>query len=162
MSAAPPQGYPTAPPPAPPMWVPMPAAAPRRDMMPMLALWFRLIGFVVLFVGVLVAIVAVSTPGSFYTNPCTTVSCGQNMAAGFANGVIAAKLLFAIGLFMVGAGAGLKLHWGLRAPATGHSDEQAWILADRRFNGLLFILTVILLAILLLTINTTAYQVFIP
>lgn len=159
MSTAPPQGYQTAPPPAPPMWVPMPAAQPRRDLMPMLAMWLRLIGFLVVFVGVLVAVVAVSTPGSHFTNPCSTSTACTNEVAGYANGVIAAKVLFLIGLLMVGGGAGIKLHWGLRAPAPGHSDEQAWVLADRRFNGLLFIVSIALMALVLITINTTPIAV---
>lgn len=122
---------------------------PMMNPWPLLALWSRIIGFVLLFVGTVLEIAFASVPGSCFTSPST---CGSWLV-GAANGIIAGKILWAIGLGALGAGAGIKLHWGLKMPTTGRTDDVTWALADRRLNGLLFLVSIILLAILLFSVN---------
>jgi hypothetical protein len=136
---APPPSYPT---------------APRRDMMPMAALIGRVLGFTLLFVGTLVAVVLASYGGNCFN---TTSGCNSNTIANAANGILTARILWAIGLFFLGASAGLKMHFSLRAPSGGSAEDAQWIIADRRFNGLLLILSIVLLFALLLSLMTLGF-----
>ena len=145
------------PPQSPPVWMPAPvghAMAPRMDMMPMASLLGRIIGFALLFIGTLVAVVFASYGGGCYT---AANSCNANTLAAAANGILTARILWVIGLFFLGAAAGLKLHFGLRAPTSGRAEDYQFVIADRRFNGLLFLVSIVLLLVVLVNLSGPGY-----
>jgi hypothetical protein len=136
--------------------MPMPVqavAAPRPIPWNMIAFLGRLIGFVLLFVGVLLMIIGATPLGGCYTSAGSCVG-NTTWMSGVANYIVTAKILFALGLFFLGAGAGIKLHWGLPMPTTGRPEELAYVAADRRANHFIVALTVFLMLVLLLTIGT--------
>lgn len=134
MSSAPP----STPPPPPPVWMPVAASATPMNYWPLLAFWGRAIGFLLLFLGALV-----SAAFEFSTS-----------ATDVQNSITAANILWIIGLTMIGGGAGVNLHWNLQRPkGSGAEDAQA-LVGDRRLNGLLFIVSMILLFLMLALVAT--------
>lgn len=116
------------------------------DLHAMVTFWGRALGFVLLFVGTLVYVAVASPTGGCLTDP----TCLSNFPSNAANAILAGKILWCLGLFFLGAAAGLKLHWKL-GPSPGASPEQmAWIRTDRWINVALVFLSVILLFVLLL------------
>jgi hypothetical protein len=140
------------PPPPPPMWMPV-APSSRMNYWPMLAFWGRAIGFILLFVGTLVAVIWVSISSSCYTTTTTCGNLGSGYLSGVANAVVVSKILWAIGLFFLGAAAGIKLHWASPRPQGSAAEDTAAWAADRRMNGLLLTVSIVLLAILLFSVN---------
>ncbi len=136
--------------PPPPAWTPLPPTSSRGGMLNLhvssLAFWARALGFLLLFVGTLVAVAFASLPGGCFASP---PNCGTGFASGAANAVLSARVLWTLGLFFVGAGAGFKLHWALSRSSSASSDEVRVLIHDRWFNGLLVILTIVLLWFLL-------------
>jgi hypothetical protein len=107
----------------------------------------RFIGFTLIFVGALVAAAFASVNGGVYT--CSSASCFQNFVEGAANAILTGRVLMAIGAFLLGAGAGLKIHFNLKAPANPTPETMRWVIWERFFNyGLLAISIAILVAIL--------------
>ena len=133
----------------------MPQATPVARPIPwnMIAFLGRMLGFVLIFVGLLLAIVGVSPLGGCYTS---AGSCFGNTTwlSGVANYIVAAKLLWAIGLFFLGAGAAVKLHWALPMPTSGRAEEVAYVAAERRANHLIILVVVLLMTALLLTMGS--------
>jgi hypothetical protein len=119
------------------------------DMMPMASFMGRAVGFLLLFIGTLVA-VAFSTPGGGCYDQSPDSGGGSSYIMGAANAILVAKILWAIGLFLVGAGAGLKLHWSLSAPSSGRPEDTQFIVSDRRLNGILLLVCIVLLWLLLM------------
>jgi hypothetical protein len=121
---------------------------PQRRMMidpwPLLGFWARAVGFLLLFLGTLIVVSFASPGGGCVTTPS---SC-SGFAAQALNAVLAGKILWVLGLGALGAGAAIRLHWGLRMPENPRPDEVNFVLADRRANGLLFILSMALLLLL--------------
>lgn len=153
----PPAAPSSAPPPPPPTWTSLPS--PQRSGMvslsiPSLAFWSRALGFVLLFIGTLVAVAFASAgSGCFSTNP--DCGLGSGFLTGAANALLAAKILWAIGLFFVGAGAGIKLHWGLGRSSSATPEEVRATIHDRWFNGILVLTSIVLLWLLLAATLTT-------
>lgn len=149
---APPPGYGSPPPnwtpPAgwtpPPGWVP-PSAAPMHRPMnwDMISFVTRLVGFTLIFVGALVATAFGSINGGDFT--CTSASCVQNFEEAIANSLLAGRVLIALGAFALGAGAGLKLHFALRAPTSGKVEDLSWTIVERLFNYAVLGLSILLL-----------------
>lgn len=140
---------PNSPPPAawnpPPGWTP--PGAPRPMAWGMLSFLAKTIGFALLFVGALVLVIVATAPGNCYgTSP--PANCIENYLSGAYTGVVIAKILFVLGLAGIGAGAGLKLHFGGSWPASGRAEEVSLLVAERRFNGLLFAVVVVLMFLL--------------
>ncbi|MFZ0891658.1 MAG: hypothetical protein WAN77_04555 [Thermoplasmata archaeon] len=140
--------FPPAPPPAP--------ASGMKMMMPKLP-WTSLEflakagGFLLIFIGTLVAVLFVSIPAS-----CVgTGGCGTGTLQGLLNAFIAARVLWTIGVFGIGAGAGLKLLQINQAAESGSvpEDKMPWLMRQRRSNGVLFILSLLLFAFLLWTVT---------
>lgn len=139
------------PPPPPPTWTTLPSQ-PRSGMVslsvPMVAFWSRALGFVLLFIGTLIAVAFATAGGACFT---TTADCGigSGFLTGAANALLAAKILWAIGLFFLGAGAGIKLHWGSGRASGASSDEVRAMINDRWLNGILVLVSIGLLFLLL-------------
>jgi hypothetical protein len=130
----------------PPSWAPLPPTSkgPVIELWPFLGFWLRAGGFLLLFLGTLVAIVGATPGGSCYTGVCGGY-VGQA-----ANAILAAKILWTLGLGALGAGAGIRLHWGLRMPMSSSSEETAWVMAARRTNWWLLVMSVVLMLLLFL------------
>jgi hypothetical protein len=108
-------------------------------------------GFLLIFIGTLVAVILVSFPAS-----CVPISgCSTGTIQGLLNALIAARILWTIGVFGIGVGAGLKLLQINHAAESGSmpEDRMTWLLRQRRSNGVLFILALILFAFLLWTVT---------
>ncbi len=135
----------------PPVWMPTAAQplVPRAAIIPLLALWGRIIGFVLLFVGTLIAVAWGNIPGGCLTTPS---SC-TGFPAADANAILAAQVIWTIGLFFLGGGAGIKLHWGLQNPASGRPEDVRWVVADRWVNVVLVVLSIWLMFSLLMNIR---------
>lgn len=115
---------------------------------PSLAFWSRALGFLLLFIGTLVAVAfATAGGGCFTTNP--DCGPGSGFLTGAANALLAAKILWVIGLFFVGAGAGIKLHWGLGRSSNATPEELRALIHDRWLNGILVLTSIVLLWLLL-------------
>jgi len=143
----------SAPAPPPPMWMPMPVQAPaasRGIPWPMLSFISRILGFVLLFVGTIVEVAGASIGGGCVTDP---TSCGTNYLAGILNYIIVGKILWVLGLFFLGAGAGIKIHWGLQMPASGKPEDVRYVAWDRLANYGILGLSILLMAVILLTVN---------
>jgi hypothetical protein len=111
----------------------------------------KIIGFVLFFVGVILVVAFASVPGGCISSAGSCSGTNTGFASGALNAIIAGKILVVLGLAGFGAGAGIKLHWGAK-PGPGE-DAAPW-LADHRFNGLLFIVSILLLLYLLVSVNT--------
>lgn len=137
---APPPGY-TAPPPsgygAPPAnWTPPPAAAPmpaRPMNWDMISFLLRFVGFALIFLGALLAIVLSTPSGSLYGSSFSA-SNYSNFLQSYANGVLVGRLLASLGAFALGMGAGIKLRYLDRLPQGASSEQFVWILIDRIIN----------------------------
>jgi hypothetical protein len=132
------------------MWMPMPVPPKRAaiDPWPLLGFWMRAIGFLLIFAGTLVVVLGASPGGGCYTS---AGSCGTGFLGQVANSIWAAKILWVLGLGALGAGAAIRLHWNLQWPDNATPEHVTWLLADRRFNAILFLVSIVLLLILLLT-----------
>src|SRR5690348_7564131 len=139
-------------PPPPPMWTPMPAAAARPPPWEMISLAVRLVGFILLFVGVVMVVMAINPGGNCYGNFTSPVCQGNTgWESGQANLALYGKILTVTGLFFVAVGIGLKVHFMLKWPASGRAEEAAFLSADRRANYLWLSVTTILMFLVLWT-----------
>jgi hypothetical protein len=111
------------------------------------------LGFLLLFVGSLVAII-LTNPGSCIGNT-SAPPCSASDFAGFYNGLFIGKLLFAIGLLLIGGASGLKLHYGSPKPSSGSSDDLRWVMHERWASLIVIVVTVVLLFIVLIPLGVT-------
>ncbi len=116
----------------------------------MLAFWSRVVGFLLIFVGTLLAVAGGTVWGGCVTDPA---SCGTSWASGVLNTIGTAKILWVLGLFALGAGAGVKLHFSLQNPAPGRAEDLQYVAAERRANYFVLAICIVLLAVILLTLN---------
>jgi hypothetical protein len=119
----------------------------------MLGTWAFIIGFLLVFVGAVVVVGWVSTPGSC----ATSNTCDANHMSGVLNAIWAAKILWVLGFAGIAAGAGVKLHWGPSVPRGSSMEEYTWAIAERRRYLLLFLVAITLLTIVVLTVNGLPY-----
>ncbi|HEV2429272.1 MAG TPA: hypothetical protein VGV64_05435 [Thermoplasmata archaeon] len=155
MAPATPASGPNTLPPSP--WIPSgPPMPPRHPLFtphlwPALVLWGRVLGLVLIFIGTIVAVAGASVPGSCITSPS---SCGSNFIGQAWSSILAGKLLWVIGLFFLAGASGIRLQGGL-FPASSASPEDSTIAAQKlRGNVLIVVICILLMALLLLTINT--------
>ena len=127
---------------------------PRRDMMPMLVMWAQLIGFVLLFLGVVIIIGFANPLGGCFTS---AGSCAASFVGGAANAWVVGKMLFAFGLLGIGGAAGLKANWMLKEPSGGTSEQYQWVIAARRRASMTMLVTVVLFFLLLWS-NPSLFQ----
>ncbi|MCI4336590.1 MAG: hypothetical protein L3K17_05265 [Thermoplasmata archaeon] len=141
-------------PPPPPMWMPMPPQAAPAAAHPipwgMLSLLARFLGFVLLFLGTVFVILGVEPSGNCYTS---TACANTGWVAGAANWLIAGKLMWAIGLFFLGAGAGMKIHWKLGWTEGAKPEDLRFMGTERIANYLVIIVCIILLFFLLTSVT---------
>jgi hypothetical protein len=123
----------------------------RRDPWGMISFSSRAVGFLLLFIAAVVLVAVVSIPGSCYSTPgsCTTTG----WLAGAATATVVAKILAVLGLAALGFGAAVKLHYGLKPSGASSPDEGRVLASERRFNGALFIASVVLLVVIAITVN---------
>jgi hypothetical protein len=158
---------PAPPPPPPPdmtntphVWsaLPAPPKRPMVDLFGFLGFWMRAIGFLLLFIGTLIVVAGASEGGGCVTS---AGSCGSGFAGQVLNAILVAKLLWVLGLGSLGAGAGIRLHWDLKLPVNPTTDETNWLLAARRQNWWLLVLSILLLAFLLVW-GAAGYAIIAP
>jgi hypothetical protein len=130
-----------------------------RTLMPPVSFLFRVLGFTLLFVAALVVVSFAYPSGACFPSAGSMSSCGGGSAyeTGAANAILAGHILFALGAFLLGLGAGIKIHYSLQATPNASKDETRWNIADRWFNGLVFLVSVWILFSLL-----TGASVFFP
>lgn len=143
-------------PPPSPGWTPAPPRTPvfYAGALESLAIrWGRILGFVLLFLGTLVAVAAGSIePG------CFPSGCPSSYGSTWAWAVLVGELLWTIALFFLGASSGLQLMTGLRAPVGGTPEEYRWVQTERWFNFLMVALSIVLLWFLLSGIQALAIR----
>jgi hypothetical protein len=133
----PPQGW------SPPVAYAAPPAAPRAPMnFDSLAFLLRMVGFIAIFAGAVVAAAFGSPSGSCFFG---TASTAQSCVQGVANAVLTARIFLAVGAFLLGAGAGLKLHFVLKRPSDPSPEAFGWVLFDRLVNYGLILVAIVLL-----------------
>lgn len=121
----------------------------------MLSLVARFVGFVLLFIGTLLVILGVEPSGSCFTS---TACNGTGWVGGAANYLLVGKLLWAIGLFFLGCGAGMKLHWKLGWVDGMGAEQVRWVTWERAANYAIILVSIWLLYLLLAGITlTTAF-----
>jgi hypothetical protein len=117
-------------------------------MMPMASFFLRMLGFTILFLGTLIAVAFANPGGGCFSTGSTACGAGSSFATGAATAILTAQVLWAIGLFLIGAGAGLKIHYGLQAPAGGTPEAYQFIQKDRRTNSVLLMIVIVLLFVM--------------
>jgi hypothetical protein len=120
--------------------------------MDMLSRLAKVIGLALVFVGVLLVVAGGSVPGSCFTTGTNCSASGTNFPSQLANVLLVGKLLFVIGLAAFMTGAFVKMR-GLQNPPSGKREDLDYVIADRRFNGLLIIVCLLLMAFTLFTVN---------
>lgn len=103
-------------------------------------------GFLLLFVGTLVDVVAGSYPAD-----CFTSHCGGGASASVQYGILAARILWSVGAFALSGGAAIDLHFVLQGPEANGAEENARFLARRRTAFVLFLVGIAILFGLLIT-----------
>lgn len=121
-------------------------------MMPMVSFFLRMLGFTILFLGTLI-VVAYANPGGACYSTASSPPCGpgSTFATGAATSIMVGQILWAIGLFLVGAGAGLKIHFSLQAPAGGTPEAYQFVQKERRTNSVLLMVVIVLLFVMVWT-----------
>jgi hypothetical protein len=111
----------------------------------MISFLFRALGFILIAVGALVLVVAGQFSGSCYATTSTCTSVASTTISGLANAYIAGEAVIILGALLLGLGAGIKLHWVLRAPSGGSSEQFAWVLMERIFNYAVLAVSLVIL-----------------
>lgn len=108
-------------------------------------------GFLLLFIGTLVDVIAGSYPAD-----CFTSHCSGSTSAGIQYAILASRILWSIGAFGLAAGAGIDLHFLQQNPESNSPEENARHLARRRAAFALVIAGIVILLVLTLTAGVVA------
>ena len=140
-----PQGFGGSAPPA--AWNPNPMPAASRPMnWEMISFGVRAIGFILIALGALIVVATVSVPGSCFSTGQTCTTNPATYFQGAANGLMWGKMIVVIGALLLGLGAGIKLHWVLRAPVNAQRGEEwAWVIVERFFNYGIVVVSIFLI-----------------
>ncbi|MGP8078314.1 MAG: hypothetical protein ACLQD8_06875 [Thermoplasmata archaeon] len=103
-------------------------------------------GFLLLFVGTLVDVIAGSFPAD-----CFTSHCSGSTSAGIQYAILFARILWTVGAFGLASGAGIELHFVLQNPEANGAEENARFLARRRAAFVLLLVGIAILFVLLLS-----------
>jgi hypothetical protein len=148
---APMQGYA----PYPPMAAPKPKMTPERmgEMIHAnsLAFWAQAIGFLLVFIGTVLAIFWASPSASCYASggTCSTASDISNTVQSIDWAIMLSKFLWALGLFGIAAGCGLHLRFTTVTPTDSSPEATRIFLARRRGEFVMFVIALLLLFLLL-------------
>lgn len=108
----------------------------------------RVIGFLLIGLGTLIAVAFASLPGS--CAPGSTPAC-TSFPSQYLNAILTAKVLWTLGLIAVGGASGIGMHQSWGRADTGAPGDNVW--TNRyRANLVMVVLSVLLLALLLLTL----------
>jgi hypothetical protein len=120
--------------------------APRPIPWRLLSLLGRGGGFLLLFIGTLVDVIAGSFPAD-----CFTSHCSGSTSAGIQYAILFSRILWTLGAFGLAAGAGIELHFILQHPDSDGAEENARFLARRRAAFVLLLVGIAILFVLLLS-----------
>jgi hypothetical protein len=132
------------------MWMPMPVQQSSTNMRHLLVLGGRIVGFVLIFLGTIIEVLASSVPGGCFTQ---AGSCTSNFLAQVANGIIVGKALWVVGLFCLGGASGMRLAMPGGNASTPKGDEVPWAMHRRRLNALVLLVSILLMFVILITVN---------
>jgi hypothetical protein len=124
----------------------------RPGAMEGLSRWVKLIGLALVVIGALVAVIAASPPGNCVQTGANCSPSGTDFPAQALWGMLAGRLLLVLGFGALALGGFLKMRWGDGMPASGRAEEVNYVLADRRWNGLLIGISLIVLFLLVVTL----------
>jgi multisubunit Na+/H+ antiporter MnhB subunit len=108
-------------------------------------------GFILLFVGTLVAVIAGSFPADCFTTHCTA-----STSAGIQNAILASRILWSLGAFGLAGGAGIELQFLLQNPESNSPQENDRYLARRRAAFVMLLFGIGVLFVLTLTAGIAA------
>lgn len=147
---------PTAPTSSMPTWTPTPPPPPPgvRDLRREAPFWGRALGLLLIAIGTLVAAAFASVPGSCISNTQSVAAQCPSLLSNIAWALLAARVLWTLGLLFLIGGAALRLHW-LAPPTGGSSDEYRWAQMTRWANLILIVLSIVLLWALFADTSTT-------
>ncbi len=121
------------------------------NVVPLLVGGGRLLGIILIFLGTLIAVIGASVPGSCFPSGCS------GFITQAANAILVGKILWVLGLFGIAGASGLRLQNGFMPGSSISSDEGDGKVARIRGNLLIVIISVLLMALILLTINLLPY-----
>jgi hypothetical protein len=142
---------PGAPMPPPPQWSTLPASSTVSIPWSSLVTWGRILGFVLIFLGTIVAVAFASYPSNCLSTPVPS-SCSSFFSQ-WANAIMWGKILWVIGLFFIGGATGIRMNrrWGGK---DGMGNEDGAAAVQRGWANLaVIILCILLMAGILFTIN---------
>jgi hypothetical protein len=118
-----------------------------RALAPSVSFLLRVLGFTLLFIAALIVVAFAIPGGACFPAAGSNSSCGagSSFETGAANAILAGHILFVLGVFLLGLGAGIKIHFSLQSSPSSQPEENRFLIADRWFNGLVFLLSVVVL-----------------
>ena len=108
----------------------------------MMSLILRLLGFTLIFVAALIAVSFTYPGGGCFQGTTPSCAAGSTFVTGAASAILAGHVIMALGAFLLGIGAGMKIHYGLQAPTSGQKEDYRFVIADRWFNGLVVLVAI--------------------
>lgn len=114
---------------------------------------FRLIGFVLIFVAALVVVIGTNPPADcFSTSP--PGNCALNWENGAATATLIGRILAVLGFSAIIVGSALRMQYSLKPNAETKPEEYNYLAWERRFNGMVIIVSLILLFAVMLLVPT--------
>lgn len=104
---------------------------------------FRLLGFVLIFVAALVVVIGTNPPSSCISSP--SANCTQNYLSGAATATLIGRILLVLGFSSIIVGSALRMQYSLKPTAESKPEEYNYLAWERRFNGLVILVSLILL-----------------
>lgn len=144
-------------------WNPTPAPAyvpfwKHAGAMVSLSRLLKMGGLAFVVVGLLVVVAGANVPGSCTTSNCSSVQGGTNWVGGALWAIMIGEIFLVLGFAGVATGAMMKIRADTY-PASGRREELDFVLADRRWNGQLIVVSLLLLfatlVIVILSFHTT-------
>jgi hypothetical protein len=119
----------------------------------MLVNLLRVLGVLLIVVAALIMVVGGTVPSNcFSTSPPT--NCGLNYANGAYEAALIGKVLAVLGVAMIIFASGLRMQYGLKPTPETKPEEYAYLVGERRFNGLLIIVMLLVLILLMLWVSS--------
>ncbi len=119
--------------------------------------WLKIGGLAFVVIGILLVVAGASYPGSCATTSANCGPTGSNWSQAALNYLLAGQFLVVLGFAGIAVGGFFKMR-SEGFPAGASREQLDFILADRRWNGLLIILSLILMFVLLLVVILFAHD----